>query len=202
MNGAWLLLLVMLAAPAGAAGSAAATREFDCSKRLHKDMLSEPVLLTGPRLHELQAPLYYVYVQAARDYRIYLRPRDVQATLKAMIEALNGRAAFRELAALSNAISDDLPLRDHTDLGKYALRGAEHRLAVQLLLKDMLTVGQASVVGDQLFAEVAARNWSANPAAAPQDFGYEKLQMYWTVEGSRVFCTADGIEVYSIFAVR
>jgi hypothetical protein len=118
-----------------------------CDKRPPKNAIIADIPLTGPRLDEAGTPLFYVYATDGWN-RIYARPRDVIQTIDDMLaetEAGTGPGNAASLRSLAAEISKDLPLSDHTDLGKYALRATGLDITTSYVISDLLKRGRVSI---------------------------------------------------------
>ena len=121
--------------------------EIRCDKRPPKNAIVVDIPLTGPRVDEGGTPAFYVYATDGWN-RIYARPRDVMQTIDDMLaeaEARTGPGHAPSLRNLAAEISKDLPLLDHTDLGKYALRAAGLNITTSYVISDLLKRGRVSV---------------------------------------------------------
>jgi hypothetical protein len=121
--------------------------EPGCGKRPGKNVIVSDISLDGPRSDEGTTPVFYAYASDGWN-RIYARPADVLRTIDDMIaeaEAMTGPGHAPSLRDLAAEISKDLPLPDHTDLGKYALRAPGMGVTVSYVISDLLKRGRVSI---------------------------------------------------------
>jgi len=141
MTAFWLACILSLACVSSVAG------EIHCDKRPPRNAIVADIPLMGPRVDEGGTPAFYVYATDGWN-RFYARPRDVMQTIDDMIaeaEAGTGPGHAPSLRVLADEISKDLPLSDHTDLGKYALRATGLNITTSYVISDLLKRGRVSV---------------------------------------------------------
>ena len=138
--------LVVVCLLAFAAGDAHARKPAKCGHRSKQTVVST-ITLTGPRAEDRAIPTFY-FQNERQNNVMFFRPEDAITTLGEMIvrdEKVFGEGKAKGQRGLLAEIEKDLPLREHTDLYKYAFRDSGHRLVAELLVTELLRAGRASV---------------------------------------------------------
>jgi hypothetical protein len=185
-----------------ATADAIAGDKLQCGKKPPKWATVEDIHMTGPSPSDGATPVYYQYLDRARD-RLFLRPADLARTIDDLIALRKARVwgnDTTDLEKLAKEIARDQPLSDHTDLGKYSLREPALHSTVEYVLSEALRRGRASFGDDWYFRADASGKVTSAGGATWQMTRYDTVRMYSDNADDptfiRLFCSTNGYELW------
>jgi hypothetical protein len=150
--------------------------------------------LTRPKTISLDtvartSPAFYLRVEArSRDLVMYFKADDVISELTRMAAASlksSDDAAYKDLHEFLERVARDLPLKENTDLFKYAIEDPERSKRIDDLVSEMLNDGMLSLGGAQ-------QSEGIRQIIKIADFSRSNE------ENAVWFCTTDGYEIFHV----